>query len=242
MPTLARHNSQFFLTMFLALGQNPDWCTAPMTVTLVTAHTRRMLVPAVIQVCLKKCVMIVTCSDFCSQLCLLLLVLSSSVVLNNCHHRAISPHNVYIHMFVSICCSLHTVSTMLVSLFVQSHCCRFSFPTVPTSVSLNTPVTGTANSGEVKYYNFPFHSSGITFRLDVFQGSVVAYASYSTDAPNPQRGYNWRVQATIYDDLFFSPAPGSTVYVALQGTLSSNSFRVGVVAQDFTTTGGCIIL
>ena len=115
-----------------------------------------------------------------------------------------------------------------------------SSPTVPTSVSLNTPVTGTANSGQVKYYNFPFHSSGITFRLDVLQGSLVAYASYTTDAPNTQRGYNWRVQATIYDDLYFSPASGSTVYVALQGIQSSNSFRVGAVAQDFTTTGGWV--
>ena len=112
-----------------------------------------------------------------------------------------------------------------------------SSPTVPTSVSLNTPVTGTANSGEVKYYNFPFHSSGITFRLDVFQGSFIAYASYTTDAPNTQRGYNWTLQATIYDDLYFSPAPGSTVYVALHGIQSSNSFRVGAVMQDFTTTG-----
>ena len=59
MPTLARHNSLFFLTMWPALDQNPDWWTAPMTVTLVTAHTPRMLVPAVIQVCLKKCVTIV---------------------------------------------------------------------------------------------------------------------------------------------------------------------------------------
>ena len=109
--------------------------------------------------------------------------------------------------------------------------------TVPTSVSLNTPVTGTANSGEVKYYNFPFHSSGITLRLDVFQGSIIAYASYTTDAPNTQRGYNWTLQATVYDDLYFSPAPGSTVYVALHGIQSSNSFRVGAIMQDFTTTG-----
>ena len=114
--------------------------------------------------------------------------------------------------------------------------------TVPSSVSLNTPVTGTASSGEIKYYNFPFYSSGITFRLDVFQGSIDAYASYTTDAPNTQRGYNWTVQATIYDNLFFSPAPGSTVYVALQGIQSSNSFRVGVVMQDFTTTGKIIVL
>ena len=133
--------------------------------------------------------------------------------------------------------SPHTASTMLVSLFVQSHCCRFSYPTVPTNVSLNTPVTGTTNSGEVKYYNLPFHSSGITFRLDVFQGSVVAYASYTTDAPNLQRGYNWTVQNVTYDDVYFSPAPGGTVYIALQGSQNSNSFRVGAVAQNFTTTG-----
>ena len=120
--------------------------------------------------------------------------------------------------------------------------CLFHPVAVPTNVSLNTPVTGTANNGEVKYYNFPFHSSGITFRLDVFQGSIDAFASYTTDAPNTQRGYNWTVQATIYDDLFFSPAPGSTVYVALHGIQSSNSFRVGVVMQDFTTTGKIIVL
>ena len=108
---------------------------------------------------------------------------------------------------------------------------------VPASVSLNTPVTGTANNGEVKYYNIPFHSSGITFRLDVFQGSVVAYASDVTEAPNTQRGYNWTVQNATYDDVFFSPAPGGTVYVTLQGIQNSNSFRVGALAQNFTTTG-----
>ena len=64
MPTLARHNSLFFLTMWLVLDQNPDWWTAPMTVTLQTAHTPRMLVLVVIQVCLMKCVMVVTCSGF----------------------------------------------------------------------------------------------------------------------------------------------------------------------------------
>ena len=52
MPILAKRNSPFSLTMFPALDQNPDWWTAPMTVTLVIAHTHRMLVPAVIQVCL----------------------------------------------------------------------------------------------------------------------------------------------------------------------------------------------
>ena len=115
--------------------------------------------------------------------------------------------------------------------------CSFHFVAVPTSVSLNTPVTGTTNNGEVKYYNFPFHSSGITFRLDVLQGSVDAYASYITDAPNLQRGYNWTVQNVTYDDVFFSPAPEDTVYIALQGIQSSNSFRVGAVAQNVTTTG-----
>ena len=53
MPTLARHNSLFSLTMWPVLDQNPDWWTAPMTVTLQTAHTPRMLVLVVIQVRLK---------------------------------------------------------------------------------------------------------------------------------------------------------------------------------------------
>ena len=53
MHPLAKHNSPSSLTMFPALGQNPDWWTVPMTVTLVTAHTPRMLAPAVIPVCLK---------------------------------------------------------------------------------------------------------------------------------------------------------------------------------------------
>jgi len=107
---------------------------------------------------------------------------------------------------------------------------------IPTNVSLNVQVNGTANNGEFKYYNFPFHSNGLTFRLDVFQGSIIIFASYTTDSPNTQRGYNWTTQTTIYDDLFFSPASANTVYVALQGSQSSNSFRIGAVAGDFTTT------
>ena len=117
-----------------------------------------------------------------------------------------------------------------------------SSPTVPTSVSLNTPVTGTANSGEVKYYNFPFHSSGITLRLDVFQGSFIAYASDMTDAPNTQRGYVWQIQTSSYNDLFFNPSslgrrPGNTAYIAVEGRNSFNSFSVGAVSENMTTTG-----
>ena len=139
----------------------------------------------------------------------------SSIVLNNCHHRAITPHN---------------VSTM------------FHSVAVPSSVSLNIPVTGTANSGEVKYYNFPFHSSGITFRLDVFQGSVVAFASDVTEAPNTQRGHIWQIQTSSYDDLFFDPSslgrrPGNAAYIAVEGQNSFNSFSVGAVSRNMTTTG-----
>ena len=120
--------------------------------------------------------------------------------------------------------------------WASTHCFPHSLA-VPTNVSLNVQVNGTANNGEFKYYNFPFHSNGLTFRLDVFQGSIIIFASYTTDSPNTQRGYNWTTQTTIYDDLFFSPASANTVYVALQGSQSSNSFRIGVVAGDFTTTG-----
>jgi len=109
---------------------------------------------------------------------------------------------------------------------------------VPSNEPLSVTATGSANSGELKYYNFHFHSSGLTFRLDVFQGSIITYASHTTESPNPQRGYNWTTQTAVYDNLFFSPASGSTVYVVLQGTQSSNSFRIGVIAGDFTTTGG----
>ena len=112
---------------------------------------------------------------------------------------------------------------------------------VPTNEQLNVAVTGSANSGELKYYNFPFHSSGLTFRLDVFQGSIIAYASHTTESPKPERGYNWTTQTTIYDDLFFSPASGSTVYVVLQGTQSSNSFRIGAIPEDFTTIGEFVL-
>jgi len=112
---------------------------------------------------------------------------------------------------------------------------------IPLDVALNTRIVGTANSGEVKYYNFPFHSSGITFRVDVDQGSVVAYASDVTEAPNTQRGNVWQIQTTSYDDLFLDPLPlgraaGSTVHVAVEGMHSSNSFVIGAVAGNATTS------
>lgn len=116
---------------------------------------------------------------------------------------------------------------------------------VPLDVALNTRIVGTANSGEVKYYNFPFHSSGITFRVDVDQGSVVAYASDVTEAPNTQRGNVWQIQTTSYDDLFLDPLPlgraaGSTVHVAVEGMHSSNSFVIGAVAGNATTSSEII--
>ena len=154
----------------------------------------------------------------------------------DCSHSQDAGTRCHPSMFVVVCYDC------CINMQVCSTITCFSSPTVPTSVSLNTPVTGTANSEEVKYYNLPFHSSGITFRLDVLQGSMDAYASYSIDAPNTQRGYNWTVQNATYDDVYFSPAPGGIVYVALQGIQSSNSFRVGAVPQDFTTTGECTSL
>lgn len=98
-------------------------------------------------------------------------------------------------------------------------------------------MTDSANNGEFKYYNFPFNYSGLTFRLDVFQGSVITYASHTTESPKPQRGYNWTTQTGIYDDVFFSPASGSTVYVVLHGLQSSNTYRIGAIPGDFTTVG-----
>lgn len=129
---------------------------------------------------------------------------------------------------------LHTCSLFVV---------LFRSSAVPLDVPLNTRIAGTANSGEVKYYNFPFHSSGITFRLDVDQGSVVAYASDVTEAPNTLRGHVWQIQTTTYDDLYFDPLPlgraaGSTVYVAVEGMHSSNSFAIGAVAGNATTSSG----
>jgi len=52
---------------------------------------------------------------------------------------------------------------------------------VPSNEPLSVTATGSANSGELKYYNFHFHSSGLTFRLDVFQGSIITYASHTTE-------------------------------------------------------------
>ena len=129
-------------------------------------------------------------------------------------------------------CSVETAYTYKTSITSFSHSLA-----VPTNQSLNTQVTGSANNGEFKYYNFPFNSSGLTFRLDVFQGSVIAYASHTTESPKPQRGYNWTIQTDIYDDVFFSPASGSTVYVVLYGLQSSNTYRIGAVPEDFTTVG-----
>lgn len=116
---------------------------------------------------------------------------------------------------------------------------------VPLDVALNTRIVGTANSGEVKYYNFPFHSSGITFRVDVEQGSVVAYASDVTEAPSTLRGNVWQIQTTSYDDLFLDPLPlgraaESTVHVAVEGMHSSNSFVIGAVAGNATTSSEII--
>ena len=77
----------------------------------------------------------------------------------------------------------------------------------------------------------------MTIQLTVSIGYVVCYASDRYQNPNAAQGYDWRIEVSGYADVFLDPSllsrtVGSTVYVAIEGTSTTNTFTLGNTEGD----------
>lgn len=104
-------------------------------------------------------------------------------------------------------------------------------------VAVNSSSSDTVGNGERSYFQFPFPSYGVTIQLSVNVGYVVCYASDRYQNPNEAQGYDWRIEVSSYSDVFLDPSlisrsVGSTVYVAIEGTSTSNTFTLGNIEGD----------
>lgn len=117
------------------------------------------------------------------------------------------------------------------------------FLTVPFVGTLGVSVTGTLVYKEVVYYQFPFPNAGLTFVLEISEGSVICYASNSLQNPGRKYGYTWRVVADSYNDSYVDPSTiqgtiGSYIYIGIDGrNVSNNSFTLTATAGDTSTKG-----
>ena len=78
------------------------------------------------------------------------------------------------------------------------------------------------------YLEVPFTDEGVTFKVNVTNGSVVVYASDQTPTPN-DAFYDWMVETDGYSDVFLDPNEvnrtiGNTVYVAIEGEEENSEF------------------
>ena len=83
----------------------------------------------------------------------------------------------------------------------------------------------------------------MTLSLFLTNGSVVSFASDTTQSPSTLGGYVWRVQSSDYSEIFLNPSTlgrqaGDYVAFALQGNLRPTShFVIQIDAGNTLTTG-----
>ena len=104
-------------------------------------------------------------------------------------------------------------------------------------MSLNSIGNGSLGSGELQYFRLQFPMNGLTIFLSVSTGSVICYASDEVQNPNGRQSYIWRVQSDGYSDLFIDPlllgrAPGTYMYIGIEGINNTNTFIVNNTAGD----------
>lgn len=104
-------------------------------------------------------------------------------------------------------------------------------------VAVNSSSSDTVGYGERSYFQFPFPSYGVTIQVSVSVGYVICYASDRYQNPNAVQGYDWRIEISSYSDVFLDPSllsrpVGSTVYVAIEGSSTSNTFTLGNTEGD----------
>lgn len=115
---------------------------------------------------------------------------------------------------------------------------------VPTIVGYGALYSGTINYGDFTYYLISsWTSSGLTLSLFLTSGSVILFASDTTQSPSTLGGYVWRLQSSGYSEIFLNPATlgrqvGDYVAIALQGNLRpSSNFVIQIDSGNTLTTG-----
>ncbi len=115
---------------------------------------------------------------------------------------------------------------------------------VPTIIGYGALYSGTVNYGDFTYNLISsWTSSGVTLSLFLTSGSVILFASDTTQSPSTLGGYVWRLQSSGYSEIFLNPATlgrqaGDYVAFALQGnSRPTSSFVIQVDSGNTLTTG-----
>ena len=111
------------------------------------------------------------------------------------------------------------------------------FFTVPESVDVDEEILGSLNNNELKYFQLPFPSAGITFYLTVSIGRIICYASVTVQNPNEEQGYEWKVETNSSAEVFLDPdtldgEPGMYVYIGSEGGSSVTNFSLNTTSGD----------
>lgn len=102
---------------------------------------------------------------------------------------------------------------------------------------------GSLVNKEAIYYRFPFPGNGVTFVLEVLNGSVVCYASNTFSNPHHKYNYTWSIEASYYNDSYIDPSTiqvtvGPYIYVGIVGNSNSSSaFFLNATSGDSATAG-----
>lgn len=116
--------------------------------------------------------------------------------------------------------------------------CALSFHT---DVNVGTMIGDTIPNGIIRFYSFPFPSTGITLSLTVTSGYVNCYASDRYRNPD-QYQYDWFVDVRNYFELYLDPRAisrpvGRFLYVSFLGVDSTNVYQVNSTSGDTLTVG-----
>ena len=135
-----------------------------------------------------------------------------------------------------VCIYINFSNTDIHTCIINGICLLF-IVIAPQAVSLDVDVSNSLTSGQRMYYQFVFGSNGVTVRLTVSSGTVICYASDLIQNPNDEQGYVWKVTSSGFVNVFLDPSSlnrpvGSTLYVALEGSSSSNSFTLSATSGD----------
>lgn len=115
---------------------------------------------------------------------------------------------------------------------------------VPTIVGYGALYSGTINYSDFTYFLISsWTSSGVTLSLFLTSGSVISFASDTTQSPSTLGGYVWRLQSSGYSEIFLNPSTlgrqaGDYVAIALQGnSRPTSNFVIQVDTGNTLTTG-----
>ena len=113
-------------------------------------------------------------------------------------------------------------------------------------MAIGNQLSDSIDSGQFRYYIYPFLSGGVTVRVEVFRGGVWCYASDTNRNPS-SRDYTWRLFIAEYEDSFIDPTSlgrvaGNLLFISIEGTQATNSFTLNTTIGDTSIAGKLIDL